>query len=183
MATIPKGRHSSGILRDEAFSPRHVAVTSDGVIWVIGTQYKPTYYSDVLRRFSPSGKLLTSQIVTQEGRGLMLRAAGDRVGWLLDKAYIEFALDGSIMNHFPAPPGGRYASGFVLAIRPDLQTVAQTRARQDAYWSLDRATRTWNKFDADGRLMGFDGDQLVLAHDTPDRGLVLAHYFLTPDEP
>jgi hypothetical protein len=178
VATIPRGRKRAGMIRDEAFWPHHVAVTRDGVMWVIGGQAKSV---DVLKRFSPSGKLLTSQAVPDLGgnRGFMLRAAADRVGWLGDKAYIEFALDGSILSRFPAPPLERHGDAAVLAIRGDREVVAQTGYGLGPFWSLDRARRCWDPFDGSGRLMGFDGDQLVLAQEDKNRGWVIAHYLFS----
>jgi len=178
VATIPRGRKRAGMIRDEAFSPQHVAVTWDGVTWVIGGQAKTL---DVLKRFSPAGKLLTSQVVPDFGRirGFMLRAAGDRVGWLCDKAYIEFAMDGSILSRFPAPPLQPYENSAVLAMRGDLQIVAQTGYGLGPFWSLDRARRSWDPFDGVGTLMGFDGDQLILAQEDKNRGWVIAHYLFS----
>ena len=180
VATIPRDRKKVGLIRDEAFRPRHVAVTPDGVVWVIGEQARS---ADLLKRFSPSGKLLTSQIVPDfsRHRGFMLRAAGDRVGWLGDQGYIEFALDGSILSRFPAPPWERFQSSAVLAMRGDHQVVVQTTYGQGPIWSLHRAKRRWDAFEEDGRLMGFDGDRLVLAQKDANRGWVIAHYLLTPD--
>lgn len=177
IATVPRGRKSVGMIRDEAFRPQHVAVTLDGVMWVIGGQARS---ADVLKRFSPSGKLLTSQALPEFGRihGIMLRAAGDRAGWLCDKVYIEFALDGSILSRYPAPPPERYGSAGVLAMRGD-QIVVQTEYGLGPFWSLDRERRTWDPFDARGKLMGFDRDQLVLAQEDTNRGWVIAHYLFS----
>jgi hypothetical protein len=174
LVTIPRGRKRAGIIRDGAISPRNVAVTRDGVTWVMGQANG----RDALMRFSPSGKLLTSQALPDvwRNRGLMLRAAGDRVGWLCDQAYIEFALDGSIMGRFPAPPLRRYENSAILAMRGDRQIVVQAGYGPGPFWSLDRDRRTWDPFDAVGRLMGFDGDQLVLAQEDKNRGWVIAHH-------
>jgi hypothetical protein len=172
VATIPRARKNVGLIRDQAFWPRHAAVTPDGVTWVIGQAKN----GDVLKRFSPSGKLLTSQVAPDFGRirGVMLQAAGDRVGWLCDKAYIEFAMDGSVLSRFPAPPNAD-----VLAMRADHQIVVQGHGL-GPFWTLDRARRSWDPFDAVGRLMGFDGDQLVLAQEDRNRGWVIAHYLFAP---
>lgn len=178
IATIPRGRKGAGLLRDQAFSPRQVAVTGDGVVWVIGGQARSP---DVLKRFSPSGKLLSSQPVpdSQWNRGLMLRGAGDRVGWLCAQAYFEFALDGSLLSRYPAPPLGRHQNSAILAIRGDHQIVVQTGYGLSPFWSLDRARRSWDPFDAVGSLMGFDGDQLVLAQEDRSRGWVVAHHLFS----
>jgi hypothetical protein len=109
----------------------------------------------------------------------MLRAAGDRVGWLTNKEYIEFALDGSILSRYPAPPLEQYENSAVLAMRGDLQIVAQTGYGLGAFWSLDRARRSWDPLDGVGRLMGFDGDQLVLAQEAKNRGWVIAHHLFS----
>ena len=178
VATIPRGRKRVGMIRDEAFYPRHVAVTPDGVTWVIGEQAKSP---QVLKRFSPSGGLLTSQVVPYVtlNRGITLRAADDRVGWLCSAAYIEFALNGSILASFPPPPLERYDRSAVLAMRGDREIVVQTGYGLGAFWRLDRARRSWDPFDGVGRLMGFDGDQLVSAQEDKNRGWVIAHYLFS----
>jgi hypothetical protein len=194
LATISPDRKKTGMVRDPEFAPELMTVTHDGVAWVIGQlKEKDRKFQElVLRRFSPLGKVLTTgrlmSDVRTSGYYSVFHAARDRVGLLTDQEYTEFSMDGSILAHFPPPPSARYDRRFEFALREDLQAIVQNQGSTQTFWVLDRAKRKWinwdlDEFDTSPRLLGFDGDQLVLLHTTKDRGMVIAHYLLTQERP
>ena len=194
LATISPDRKKIGMVRDPEFAPELLAVTHDGVAWVIGAlKEKDKKFSElVVRRFSPSGKIWTTGRLVAGGMVSsyysVFHAATDRVGLLTDQDYIEFSMDGHILAHFPPPPSARHDGHFEFALREDLQAIVQNTGPTQTFWVLDRAKRAWVNWDLDvfdpaPKLLGFDGDQLVLLHTTNDRGMVIAHYRLTQDQP
>jgi hypothetical protein len=194
LATISPDRKKTGMVRDPEFAPELMTVTHDGVAWVIGQlKEKDKKFSElVLRRFSPTGKVLTTGRLMSDTRNSgyysAFRPANDRVGLLTDQEYTEFSMDGRILAHFPPPPAARHDRRFEFALRDDLQAIAQNTGPTRTFWVLDRAKRAWVNWDLDvfdpvPLLLGFDGDQLVLLHTTNDRGMVIAHYRLTQEQP
>ena len=194
LATISPDRKKTGMVRDPEFSPELLTVTHDGVAWVIGAlKEKDKKFSElVLRRFSPLGKLLTTGLLVS-GRSSspyysLFRAARDRVGLLTNYYYTEFSMDGRILARFPPPPASKFDNWFEFALRDDLQAIVQNTGPTQTFWVLDRAKCAWVNWDLDvfdpaPKLLGFDGDQLVLLHTTQDRGMVIAHYGLTQEQP
>jgi hypothetical protein len=190
IATIPKDRSSPGIVRDERFSPRLITVTPDGVVWVMGSQTQkdnPVGFANVLKRFSPTGKLLTSTALNFGLRcdimKCTLRTAKDRVGFFDEEdGYVEFSLDATVINRFPPPKWGAKYPNPTCALSDNLTVVIQGRTGRMLV--LDRMKRVWNPLEVEESnpiLLGFDGPQLVLQHSTKDRGIVLAHYLLSDD--
>jgi hypothetical protein len=190
IATIPRDRQNIGIVRDDLFRPELATVTPDGVVWVIGAQLqedKNTHVGNVLKRYSPSGKLLTSRRADGgecHRLNCYLRGGKERVGWFQQSGYTEFSLDGTVISRFPAPPWGNKYPQPMFAMNDNLQAVATDLGSSRPMWMLDRIKRVWNPITTDEAcpmLLGFDGPQLVLQHSTKDRGVVLAHYLLNDD--
>jgi hypothetical protein len=191
IATIQRDRNKVGIVKDPALTPSLVTVSQDGVVWVIGREIpKGKIYSQlVLKRYSPKGKALTSGslLVDLHEYFSLLRPAKDRVALLTEKAYTEFSLDGTVIASFPAPPSARRLQVFELAIRDDLQVIAQELREDHTLWALDRKKKLWYPLDSEPiekqpRFLGFDGDQLVVFGLAENRGTVVSHYLLIPDQ-
>ena len=96
---IPPRRGENMVVRTEGSRPAVITIAADGVIWTItGAQRDPdkpdkTWFN-VLKRYSPSGKLLSSEALKVLGEvnfpmdaatGSVLRSSRDRVGWLRQK--------------------------------------------------------------------------------------------------
>lgn len=179
VALIAADRRSQVVTRVWPYCAMVVTFAADGNIWTIGhvkdDDNTRAIALHVLRRFDPSGKLLTSTAIVTPGRGTdeisYLRSSSDRVGWFNRSAeYIEFALDGSEIGRYAGPSGltERDISG--VALSPENQVVAGTVADGKAqFLVLDRQNRRWipasvapefTSFWA--RVLGFDGTTLVI---------------------
>lgn len=192
---IAPDRGKTTIVPTTPYIPSVVTIAPDGVIWTVGGQFvdeKPTH--NILKRFSGSGKLLSSEIVKVRAGNVpdvasnsSLRASKDRVGWLTSgPEYLEFWLDGHETNRFPGPPWEKTFYSFAtLALRDDYQVVAADMNMR-MMWTLDRVKRDWNPVQVAGEslrvgnLFGFDGDQLVVGSHSKDRGFLLVHFVLSP---
>jgi hypothetical protein len=181
---VPPSRGNSMVVRTDSYSPDLVTIASDGVIWAIGQQVDgKKVINNVLKRFSRSGKLLTSEALkvgADPFKPSSLRSSRDRVGWLKGGSeYLEFSLDGTIASRFPGPPlGADDYPMFDLALGDDFGVIANaTYGRK--IWTLDRLRRVWNPVQVSGEpvglVYGFEGDQLVVGAWSKDRGFLLVH--------
>jgi len=192
VAIIPPGRGSNTILRTDSYTPQVVTIAPDGVIWTIGDQVEEKKsWCNVLKRFSPLGKLLSSEVLRVRGspnvppdaaEGSYLRSSRDRVGWLTKGGeYLEFSLDGRETNRFPAPPFWKeYAGVTNIALSDDFGVVAGAGNLRKA-WTLDRMKRIWSPVQVSGDpfnsglVFGFDGDQLVMGAYSKNQGFLVVH--------
>jgi hypothetical protein len=105
LVRIAADRKSQVITRTWPYAPKAVTFASDGTLWTIGNLFNEDMTRDVayhvLRRFDPSGRVLSTKTLrirgTSDGDAASyFYAFGDRVGWLtIAGEYIEFALDGA----------------------------------------------------------------------------------------
>jgi hypothetical protein len=189
VAIVPPNRGSNIVVRDDAYRPQEATIAPDGVVWTIGDQIEGEYKGrQVLKRYSGSGKLLTSQIVNaapgNPGSPGVLRSSRDRVGWLTSgHEFIEFALDGHETKRFPGIPLGpkEYGGFMTLALSDDFGVIAQA-GNSGKIWTLDRMKKVWNAATVSGDSLGlwsvvygFDGDQLVVGTTTKERGFLIVH--------
>jgi hypothetical protein len=200
LARISPDRSRKIVVRLWPYSPKAVTVSPDGDMWTVGFTKTPdnqaTAEYNVLKRFDPSGKLLTTISVRARG-GLVppdavetsvLRAGKDRVGWLTNAyEYIEFGLDGREIGRFQPPPGSEpQAFGATLALSEDNAVLVGT-GDSEAFrvWSLDREKHSWNAVEMPGAkptgwaTLGFDGDRVVLVHNRSISGATVARYSLS----
>jgi hypothetical protein len=197
---IPAGRGDNMIIRPEKYRPSVITIAPNGVIWTIGGQTDPDkpdkHWFNVLKRFSPSGKLLSSEALKVFGEpnypidaatGSFLRSSRDRVGWLTTgkAGYLEFSLDGQVTNRFSGPPLGKDYPGIVnLALGDDLEVVVGA-SNQRKIWTLDRVKSLWNPAQFEGEplaypiVYGFEGDQLVMGGTSKNRGFLLVRFSVT----
>lgn len=196
VARISPGHEATAITRTGPFKPDVVTIASDGVIWAIGWEMGENDRAlyNILKRYSPGGKLLTSQAIGGKGSrnipfdaasNSVLRASKDRVGWLTAGfEYREYSLDGKLMNRFSGPPWDEksYLGDTTLVLGDDLSVFL---AGQNKIWTLDRVQGVWAPISIEGKqpgrriLYGLDGDQLVTGETTENRGFVIVHWELT----
>ena len=184
------------IIRPEKYRPSVITIAPNGVTWTIGLQRdldKPdkTWFN-VLKKWSPSGKLLSSEALKVFGapndpidaaEGSYLRSSRGRVGWLTSKAgYLEFSLDGQVTNRFSKPAFGKEYPGLVnLALGDDLEVVAGA-SNLRKIWTLDRVKGVWNPVQFEGEAIanptvyGFEGDELVVGGTSKNRGYLLVRF-------
>jgi hypothetical protein len=129
------------MIRTGQYSPKGVAVASDGTVWTSGYEtpdkhlagkndpsaaFAPYSNSSVIRHFDEQGKLLGSFLPQSElstpvdphMEGTFLVANEDRVAWYCaaSKRYLEFSPDGIVLNlqGVEPPVDRRRAVGFAL---------------------------------------------------------------------
>jgi hypothetical protein len=184
VAWLSADRQQRTVIRTSSFRPEAVTLASDGTIWVAGHVPRASrsdewdYSQHLIRHYDNTGKLLGSFIPwsslekdktfatpTVES---VLRSFNDRVGWYSPGAhtYIEFSLDGSVLNRFKAAPNSR-DDVITVAACDDGSVFAATQGanhqnfgifvldRQQGDWTLIPRKERW------GDLLGCDGTQLV----------------------
>jgi hypothetical protein len=202
VAWISADRKRQTVIQAYPLVPMAVAVASDGAIWTAGTLFddekRAAIEYDVIRRYSPSGNLLSSVPVPglRPGRGAaraagysQLQASGDRVGWFTSgDQYVEFSLDGKEIGRFEGPPGWGEPGAPMpesvfdrLAVSKGNQVVicgVSHDRNSMILLTLDRRTQAWVPVSLpgegtpyQGRLLGFDGMELV-TQDAKDGGAV-----------
>ncbi len=165
------------------YAPNVVTVAPDGTIWTVGpvmTDHSGPKYTNVLRRYAPSGQLLASTIVrgVRKNNGgtyvvsevSALMASQDRIGWLTQACqYLEFSFEAVQLGSYACPNGYRRindVSGVALSSADDLLVGGEWLAPL-APLELDRAADTWKPvpvYQDSGKtqmLLGFDGPTLV----------------------
>lgn len=195
----PDGRQQV-VVRLSPFSPYAVTVASDHTIWVAG--YNPheppaerDYGQHLIRRYDRNGKLLGSFLpwssvrtpprTLPAARRSILLSSLDRVGWYSPTSanYVEFALDGTILNWMKTP--GHPTNAMVSAALCDDGSLFVSSAnvgnqvlQEPASWemfSLDRPSKEWRSIPRPepwGMLYGCDGTRLAI---TTDHALIRWH--------
>jgi len=188
IAWVSPDRQEQTIMRVSPFFPQTVTVASDGTIWVAG--YEPKQHHDydysrhLVRRYDKMGKLLGSFIPWSTlGTGprpvpavrSVLLPLKDSVGWYSSDShtYIEFSLDGSVINRFKSAPHPEHDLTYV-ALCGDGSLFSSTRisdGQQQTGWgifALDRQRGEWSfipRHERWGMLFGCDGTRLASATD------------------
>jgi hypothetical protein len=185
VARISPDRKRQTVTRVWPFGPMVVAIAADGSIWTIGylknEDGTQVLAAPVLRRYHPSGKMLSS-VNVQVFRdyyalgGTNLVASRDRVGWLTrtkdstsSGEYIEFSLKGEEIGRFDAPQGVTHnqITGAALSEENDV-VVGVIRGGKRELLALDRSSRTWIPVSPPegpapiwSYVLGFDGTTLL----------------------
>jgi hypothetical protein len=167
-----------------------VTLASDGTIWVAGHDSNPQqkeqdYSQHLIRRYDKTGKLLGSfipysSLITDPPTlpyvHSVLLSLKDRVGWYSPRshAYVEFSLDGSVINRFKSAPHPEHDLTFV-AVCDDGGLFASTQMRdaggRQTSWGIftfDRQRGEWSLIPRNekwGMLFGCDGTRLATATD------------------
>ncbi|HKS66321.1 MAG TPA: hypothetical protein VJR26_03725 [Candidatus Acidoferrales bacterium] len=180
VAWLSPDRGHQTLIRSTSFFPEAVVMPSDGTIWVSGYN-KDTRRNDrnheVMRRYDRNGNLLGSVLPLSNAKrdstnapkwrlSSILISLGDRVGWYLpsEEAYVEFSLDGSLVNRFKGPP---YQVGEVISLAAcqNGNVFAATKnAKNWGVFSLRRERGDWTFIPREqkwGLLLGCDGTHLV----------------------
>ena len=176
-ARLPADRGDWKVTQTWPYNPWRVTMTSRGDVWTVGwlldDENVHMVAQCVLRRYDPSGNLLTSQRLAAR-RGPepytvhlddSLFSSHDRVGWFIAGGdYTEFSLDGDEIGRYKGPPGLRSPDG--VAISADNDVILS--AGRGRFLILDRSSGEWTRaFLPDGqapswaRVLGFDGTTLV----------------------
>ena len=193
LSCIAKDHLTKTVTRLSPYLPSALTVAPDGVIWTVGWvegSDGDVQQPNVMKRFDPSGKLLSTlplQVrgIPRQSRGdvtawSILRASKDRVAWLTSaNQYLEFALDGSELARLNGPTGrmdrDMISASFVLSASNDALVSFATEGPDGSpalkIWSLDRSKSVWSSVEAAKpptafHLFGFDGDAVVIASGT-----------------
>ena len=183
---ISPDRQKRTITQIWPYVAERLALAADGMIWTVGflkdEANTTTVSRNLLRRFDPSGGMLTSSAVRGRATRVLPRdatpmsylvASGDRVGWYTNGGeYIEFSLDGKEIGRLDGPaqqqgPNGEDVSGVAMSGQNRLLVgVSHRDTRSWQVMELDRTSRTWVKAVPDAGsvvgVAGFDGETAVL---------------------
>ncbi len=201
IAIIPPDRNKKLIVRTAPFTTRAITIAPDGVIWTVGVNEQDgKYLFNILKRFDQSGVLVSSVNMTvkpiPQGLGSdvspnsHLQSSADRVGWLTGAAqYLEFSFDGREIGRFEAPPWHEKPVGPVLpaliylALSETNDVVVAGESPIGSVWRLNRSARQWTpvsvaeaQVSQSGRLLGFDGDELIIDYRTSNRGEMVGRF-------
>jgi hypothetical protein len=207
---IPLDRSKKLIVRTTPYTPKSITIAPNGVIWTVGWDKEDgKQVFNVLKRFSPSGALLSSRHMTVKpipggsiddvSHGSRLLSSGDRVGWLTAAGqYVEFSLDGSEIGRFEAPAyqpikqnGFVLSPSFYLALGENNEVVVEVApvgpGPVSFLWRLNRSARQWTAVNVGGEqisnngwLLGFEGDELIVDALTSHRGELVARFSFSP---
>jgi hypothetical protein len=196
LSVVAPDRSTKTITRVWPFVGKAITVSPDGVIWIVGwirsddgiQQY------NVLKRFDPSGNLLSTVVLRVRGpswnpagdatASSILRASKDRVGWLTTgNEYLEFSLDGRETSRVNGPPG-RISSyeglaSFALSDENEVLVGFPTDSAGSGalkLWSLDSTKNAWSQVGGESvpgkvHLFGFDGDTILASGTLTQPGL------------
>jgi hypothetical protein len=191
VAWVSPDRQEQTIIRTTPFFPKTVTVASDGTIWVAGDDTKKRHQESdfsqsLIRHYDKTGKLLGS-FIPWSSLGTdppsfpptvhsVLLPLKDRVAWYSpgSHTYIEFSLDGSVINRFKSAPhpkndliyvalcgdGGLFASIQIYG--------GEGNQTNWGIFTLDRQRGEWTFIPRNGRwgmLFGCDGTRLASATD------------------
>jgi len=199
---IPPDRSMKLVVRTTPYIPYAITIAPDGVIWTVGWDKEDgKRVFNVLKRFSPSGALLSSMQLTVKPIPMgidsdasytsELRSSVDRVGGLTGAGqYLEFSLDGREIGRFEAPPwrsekpvGSTLHVFIKLALSENNDVVVAGVGPIRSLWRLNREARQWTPVNVSGEqlsaapwLLGFDGDELIVDTTTSNRGEVVARF-------
>jgi hypothetical protein len=133
VARIAPDRQHQTVTRTWPYCPMVVTFGADGNIWTVrhlkndGNTTILEY--NVLRRFDPSGRMLSTTPLQVQGERTqetsLLRSSRDRVAWLTrDRGYIELSLDGSEIVRYKGPEVGSDLDITGLALSDDTRFTA-----------------------------------------------------------
>jgi len=202
---IPPDRSKKLIVRTTPYTAMAITVAPDGVIWTVGWDKEDgKRVFNVLKRFNPSGTLLSSihltvrpipgASISDVAYASALRCSGDRVGWLTGASqYLEFSLDGREIGRFEPPPwhaekpvGSVLHVLLNLALSENNEVVVAGLGPISSVWRLNRDARQWIPIDVSGEhldrlawLLGFDGNELIVDTKTSNRGEVVARFAIS----
>lgn len=191
LALVAPDGHAQVVVRVFPFLPRAVTVAADDTVWVAGEEKKTPgqdrdYSQHVIHRYDKTGKMVGSYVpwssLGPDSRsvrptvGSLLLSSKDRIGWYSPavRAYIEFALDGSIIARFQT---AEHAVHSILtgALCDDggafLSSATNGGLHGKPSWSifsLDRERGTWASIpqkEKSGILFGCDGTRLASTTD------------------
>lgn len=203
---IPPDRSKKLIVRTVPYTAYAITIAPDGIVWAVGWDKedgKRVY--NVLKRFSPSGTLLSSRHMTVKpfpgdstddvSNLSYLHSSGDRVGWLTSAGeYLEFSFEGSEIGRFGAPAYHlEKKNGFVLRTwfylglseRNEVVVGSLGTSAGSSLWRLNRDARNWTPVSVSGeqinsRPLGFDGDELIVDYQTSNRGEMVGRFSYSP---
>ena len=181
---------------------KDITIAPDGTIWTVGWDKEAgRRVYNVLKRFSPSGTLLSSRHVTVKpfpgdptddvSNLSYLHSSGDRVAWLTAAGeYLEFSFDGNEIARFEAPAYHLdQKNGFVLRTwfylglsdRNEVVVASLGTSTGSSLWRLNRDAHHWTPVNVSGeqinsRLLGFDGDELIVDYQTANRGEMVGRF-------
>jgi hypothetical protein len=189
LAWVSPDRKQQTIIRTSPFWPQTVTLASDGTIWVAGyepsQQHEYDYSHHLIRRYDKAGKLLGSFIPWSTfgtaprpvpAHHSILLSLKDRVGWYspVSHTYIEFSLDGSVINQFKSAPHPKNDLTYVTSC-DDGSLFASTQIYDSSgaqtnwgIFTLDRQRGAWSFIPRNerwGMLFGCDGTRLASATD------------------
>lgn len=206
IGTIPPDRSKKLILRTAPYIPYAATIAPDGVIWTVGwDEENGKQIFNVLKRFSPSGTLLSSRhmiVKPMPGASIndvayasKLVSSRDRVGWLTGAAqYLEFSLDGNELGRYEAPPwhfeepvGSVLHVLIYLALSESNEVVVEGLGPISSMWKLNRDAHQWTPVSIVGEqisktawLLGFDGSELIVDTETSNKGELVARFSFSP---
>jgi len=169
------------------FFPHATTIAADGTIWVAGANGSAQggQVQNLIRRYDKTGTLLGSFVPWSTPHKSLpppvrsvLVSSKDRVGWYspISHEYVEFSLDGTVMNRFTTPSTQSDAIFGAALCDDDTVFAATSRPFNDgkpASWgilALARNSGQWslismNEAQAQGRLFGCDGTSLAVTTD------------------
>jgi hypothetical protein len=204
LARFSPDRSQVKVINLTSFSPYDVAVTSDGRMWTIGQQPAPPasyrLFDIALRGYDASGELQVTRVIHLRSprgefdwtydadslRDSMLIAAGSRVVWLTSFGrYVDVSSSGQEALFVEPPSRFEFDKNSAsLAVGPNDTYLAMDGEDVLAMWRLDLANRRWvpveladqNSLELGTRLLGFDGNDLVMLDGGLDRGGFLTRW-------
>ena len=186
----PDGQEQT-VVRLSPFLADAVTVASDGTIWVAGHETQWTgprdYSQHLIRRYDRTGKLLGSFIPWSRLRTApptpspdtqsVFISLADRIGWYSrhSRTYVEFSLDGAVINWIKTPEHPRHV---MLSVAPCddgglfVGASVNNGPNRTASWgiyALDRQRGEWSflpRPEKWGMLYGCDGTRLASTTDS-----------------
>ena len=206
IGVIPPDRTKKLIVRTAPYFPYAITLAPDGVIWTVGwDEEEGKRVFNVLKRFDPSGRLLSSRHMTVKPMPMgldpdvsyasKLLSSRDRVGWLTGASqYLEFSFDGSEIGRFEGPPwrsekpvGSVLHVLIYLALSDSNEVAVAGVGPISSLWRLNRDSRKWIPVNVSGEeisqtawLLGFDGDELMVDTEASNRGELVARFSFLP---
>ena len=199
LGLISPDRKLQSVIRLWPYYPAAVAIAADGTIWTVGADGSD--HTEQIRRFDPSGKLISSRPVVGQalkrhggkaGPASYLVTSPTRVGWVTNAGeYFEYSLDGQLLGKYPAPAadaaGGAEHETGGAALSPANELLLNVCGPNPGLKApchlaeLDRSTRTWRTVEQPENerwdsLIGFDGEHPLFYSASRDGGSRLRQY-------
>jgi hypothetical protein len=204
---ISAGRAKRTYIPVENLNIQAMTVGPGGVIWAVGSGKNledDSKHDNILTRFSPTGKVLTSTMLkfapdrygVNVASGSRMRSSADRVAWLTNRnEYIEFATDGTVMTRVAGPggkePSDMFSTAFAVSAANTALVSKFTYGKDHKppklnIWTLDRVKQNWflsepsdEEFPYSTSICGFDGDTLMTSGFERHLGALLVRYTLS----